>query len=64
MIATWILVLTLSAPATSGGNAIHSVAGFPDANSCEASGAFWKKNLPKTWSYSSFVCISIPKDSK
>lgn len=57
--STWILILTLVAPGTTGGSAIASVPGFTSASACQAAGSHWLKNVPSlTWSRAFAVCVA------
>ena len=54
---TWILILTLLAPAASGGSSITSVGGFHDKQSCVDAANLWLTNKPNGWSQASAICV-------
>jgi hypothetical protein len=58
VMGTWVLILTLLAPATSGGSSVGVVSGFHSNVECQVAGNLWLANVPNAWSKASAVCVS------
>lgn len=59
MIGTWVLIMTLVAPGSTGGSAINQIGGFSSERMCAAAGNHWLNNLPPSWSRARAVCVVV-----